>query len=115
MNRGDAQYIELTITIDGVPITEDYPDEIELTFNHEECPSNNSVRKLLSKGEIEWNDLNDKFQTFLTQADTFKMKSGSNTWQIRVMKDDIVISSKQGVINLGDSNSRKELGNAQTN
>lgn len=113
MNRGDAQYIELSITIDGVPITEDYPDEIELTFNPECC--NHSVRKLLSDGGITWNELNDKFQVFLTQADTFTMKAGCNSWQIRVLKDDMVISSKQGDINLGETNSRKELGNAQTN
>ena len=107
MNRGDAQYIGLSIKINNVPIDEDFPDEIELTFNPECC--SHCVRKTLNDGEITWNPETSKFEAFLSQSDTFKMIAGYNSWQIRVLKDSMVISSRQGGLTLGDVNSREEL------
>lgn len=112
MNRGDAQNIALTINIDGEPITEGYAEEIELTFNPNGC--NHQVIKSLKKNEIYWNDLEDKYFTMLTQQDTFKMKAGVNTWQLRLLKDGEVISTAIGQLVLGEANSSEVLTNAQS-
>lgn len=105
MNRGDAFIIGLGILVDKAPITEDYADEIEFTLNPE--ASENFVQKKLTSGEIFWNT--DKFFLYLSQEDTFKCKSGTNKWQIRIKKDSNVISSTMGKLVLGEANSREVL------
>lgn len=105
MNRGDAFIIGLGIKVDEEPIVEGYADEIEFTLNPE--ASENFVQKKLTTGEIVWNT--DKYYVYLSQADTFKCKSGTNKWQIRLKKDANVISSAFGKLTLGEANSREVL------
>lgn len=105
MNRGDAGCLLLNIKINGTPITQNYPDNIELTFS----VANAKITKTLKNAEIVWNTEKSCFQTILTQADTFKMVAGNNPWQIRVLKDDNVVSSRVGAFNLGETISKDVL------
>lgn len=109
MNRGDAFYLSLDITLDGKPIVDGYADDIELTIN----PQSNQacVQKSLLKGDLVW-DLNKNcYTTYLSQQDTYRMREGINTWQLRVLKEDIVTSTTFGEICLGKVNSREVLVN----
>ena len=107
MNRGDSTYLSLNITISGIPITEDYADEIELTFNPQD--SCYCVQKYLSKGDIIWNNVKQKYEAFLSQQDSFKLHSGDNHYQIRLLKNGSVVSSKFGAFILGNVNSKEVL------
>ena len=100
MNRGDACYLSLSINIDGSPITEGYADDIELTIN--KASGSNCIQKYLSKGEVTWDSENSKYKVYLSQEDTYKLVTGQNPWQLRILKDNIVISSRFGNIMLGD-------------
>lgn len=107
MNRGDAQYIVLSININGEPLEEGYPDDIELTFNAQATAY--CVQKSLKKGTIQWNSQEGKYVTFLNQADTYTMKNGLNTWQLRLLKNENVISTSIGKFILGETNSREVI------
>lgn len=107
MNRGDAQVIALNITVDGQPIEKDYADELELTFNPE--LHGHSVRKTLQEGGIYWDDEDGKYYAAVDQADTFTLVPGVNTWQVRLLKDSMVMSTIIGKILIGDSNSKHVL------
>lgn len=107
MNRGDATTLTLNIFINGEPITNDYADEIEITFN-KECGSF-CVQKTLSDEQIVWNASSEKYEMFLTQEDTFKLRTGVNTVQLRLLKDGNVISSIINSFNIGGVNSKEVL------
>ena len=107
MNRGDAKTLTLNIFINNEPITSDYADEIEVTFN-KECGSF-CVQKTLSNGDITWNEAVSKYQMFLSQEDTFKLKTGVNTVQLRLLKGDVVISSIINSFTIGGVNSKEVL------
>lgn len=107
MNRGDAQYIMLNINVDGSPIEEGYADDIELTFNAFSSPY--CVRKSLSDETIEWDEAEGRYSTFLDQEDTFKFKLGENTWQLRLLKNNQVVSTSIGTIVVGGANSKEVL------
>ena len=107
MNRGDALGLVLYITVNDEPITQEYADQIELTLNPE--LQGHSVRKILSDGGIYWEPSEERFIARLTQADTFALKPGTNTWQLRVLKGEMVISTIIGKINVGDANSKRVL------
>lgn len=107
MNRGDAVTLTLNIKVDNVYITENYADEIELTFNKQnelEC-----VQKTLSNGDIVWNETEGKYQVTLSQKDTYKFRPCTNSVQIRILKDGQVISSAINTIEVGETNSQNTL------
>lgn len=106
MNKGDANWLFLNIKINGSNITQNYADEIELTFNK---LANNSITKSLQEETIVWDITTSKFKTFLSQEETFKFNVGINNWQIRILKDDNVISNIISTITIGDVNSRNVL------
>lgn len=97
MNRGDAKVIGFNICINGSPIERDYPDDIEFVIN-----SDDVVRKTLSSSAIYWDAANERFETYLSQQDTFKLDVGKNRWQLRLIKDNIVVSTLIGVILIGE-------------
>ena len=110
MNRGDTSFLMLDYTINGDPLYEDSYQEIELTINEES--SFRCVKKLLSKGEIEWGTLNyvddeGHSQTFtgyyahLSQEETFKLQQGANEVQLRILASDEVGSSAVSSMTLG--------------
>ena len=107
MNRGDATVISLDITIDDEPIEQDYADDVEVTFNPQ-CGSN-CVQKSLKDETIYWDATTSKYLMFLTQEDTYKLKTGANTVQLRVLKDDIVTSTAINTFFLGNVNSKEIL------
>lgn len=107
MNRGDANYLTLNIKVNSVDIGQHYADEIELTFNKEN--GLHTIKKTLSDGGITWNATRNKFMAYLSQEDTFNLEDGANTWQIRLLKDDVVISNTISIINIGDANSKEVL------
>ena len=111
MNRGDTSFLMLNYTINGDPLIENTYEEIELTINKE--ASFRCVKKLLSKGEIEWGTLNyvdseGHSQTFtgyyahLSQEETFKLQQGKNEVQLRILASDEVGSSAVSSITLGE-------------
>ena len=111
MNRGDTSFLMLDYTINGDPLVVDTYQEIELTINKE--ASFRCVKKLLSKGEIEWGTLNyvddeGHPQTFtgyyshLSQEETFKLQQGKNEVQLRILAGDEVGSSAVSSITLGE-------------
>lgn len=110
MNRGDTSFLMLDYTINGDPLVENAYNEIELTIN--EDSSFRCVKKLLSKGEITWgsityDDDQGQPQTFtgyyahLDQEETFKLQSGTNEVQLRILSNDEVGSSAVSTMELG--------------
>lgn len=108
MNRGDSRHIFLNITSrSGEPISPAYGlNEIELTFNKNY--SRNCIKKTLSNGDITWSEKAGKYEFYLSQSDTFKLLT-ENTWQIRVLKDDVCVSNSIGAFVIGDVNSNEVL------
>jgi hypothetical protein len=107
MNRGDAGVLSLDIDIIDEPISQDFADDIEVTFNPQCGP--NCVQKSLKDGTIYWDATTSKYLMFLQQADTYKMKTGANTVQCRLLKDNIVVSSGINTFFLGNVNSKEIL------
>lgn len=110
MNRGDTSYLMLDYTLNGDPLVVDTYQEIELTINEES--SFRCVKKLLSKGEIEWGTLNydddeghpqtfTGFYAHLSQEETFKLQQGANEVQLRILASDEVGSSAVSSMTLG--------------
>lgn len=108
MNRGDTSFLMLNYTINGDPLVEGDYEEIELTINEES--SFRCVKKMLSKGEIEWGTLtyeDNGTQTFtgyyahLSQEETFKLSRGVNEVQVRILSNDEVGSSAVSSMELG--------------
>lgn len=107
MNKGDATYILLDIKIDDEPIIEGTADDIELSFNLHQLPY--AVRKSLKNGDIVWDANYQQYKVYLSQQDTFKMRDGENTWQLRVLIGDEVLSTNLDIIEIGPVNSAKVL------
>ena len=111
MNRGDAKIIKLDILIDDAPITEAYADEIELTINKQ--GDVHCIKKTLSKGEITWNNEYGMYEVYFSQSDTFVLGDGNNPAQIRILKDNKVVSSGLVRLKIGDVNSKEVPKNAE--
>lgn len=117
MNRGDTCYLMLNYTINGEPMVEGAYQEIELQIN--EQASRKSVKKLLSKGEIQWGTLtyeeDEEEKTFtgyyvhLSQEETFVLERNINEVQIRVMMSDEVGSSAIAELDVGRTLSKEVL------
>lgn len=100
MNRGDTAILMLNYTFNGEPLMEGAYQEIELQIN----PDDYGVKKLLSLGQIEWGSVTYEdehgdeqtftgYYCFLNQAETFDLREGKNTVQLRVMVNSDVGSS----------------------
>lgn len=115
-NKGDTACLLLNYTVNGEPMVEGAYDELEFQINHQW--NSNSIKRLLSQGEIAWETVtyedDDGEHTFtgyviyLTQEDTFKM-NGTFTYQLRVMVDGNVGSSPINELDIGAVLSRKVL------
>lgn len=117
-NEGDTACLILNYELNGSPLVEGAYDEIEFQINPQTNFSN--VKKLLSKGEIVWGSASyvdgeghtqtfTGYITYLTQADTFKIKDGTADVQLRVLIDDEVGSSEISTINIGNTLSTEVL------
>lgn len=107
MNRGDTANISLDISIDDAPIAEGYADDIEVTFNPNQSPY--CVMKSLKNGGISWDAESAKYVMRLAQSDTFKLRTGENGWQVRLLIGDDVMSSDIQTIEIGPVNSASIL------
>lgn len=117
-NEGDTACLILNYEMNGSPLVEGAYDEIEFQINPQTNFSN--VKKLLSKGEIVWGSASyvdgeghtqtfTGYITYLTQADTFKIKDGTADVQLRVLIGDEVGSSEISTINIGNTLSTEVL------
>lgn len=116
-NEGDTACLMLNYNLNGSSLVEGAYQEIEFQIN----PQGNymSIKKLLSKGEIEWatvtyeEDETEKtftgYVTYLSQADTFKLMKGKSRCQLRIMVNDEVGSSAISEIDIGDALSSEVL------
>lgn len=118
MNRGDTSYLMLNYTINGDPLIEGGYEEIELQLNSERNFAN--VKKLLSKGDIQWGTLNyddpdgttrsfTGYYAHLSQEETFRLNHGRVNVQIRVLWNGDVGSSAVADFTLGQVLSEKVL------
>lgn len=116
MNRGDTAILMLDYTFNGDPLQEGAYQEIELQLN----PQGAGVKKLLSLGQIVWGSVTYEdnhgdeqtftgYYAFLTQEETFNLRNGKNTVQLRVMINDEVGSSAISEMSLGEVLSNKVL------
>lgn len=108
MNNGDTLDIIIDYQIDGEPFEEGQFQEIELQFENQ-YDSSKYVKLLLSAGDITWDSDLGKYTTKLTQEQSFRL-SPSCSYQLRVMLDDVVVSSEIGEMDVGPTLSRKVLG-----
>lgn len=119
MNRGDTAYLMLNYTINGNPLVEGAYEEIELQLNPQ-LATFKQVKKLLSKGEIEWETMSyiddeGHSQTFtgyiarLTQEETFLLNEGNVQAQLRILWGDDVGSSAISSFILGEVLSNEVL------
>lgn len=106
MNKGDTIYLELDFTINDEPLEKDEYDEIELQFNIQSTYT--SLKLLMSRGDIEWNDDIGKYVAYLSQDDSFRLSNNAE-YQLRIKYEDNVISSAIGTINIGEVLSRRVL------
>lgn len=116
-NKGDTACLILNYQLNGNPLEEGAYDEIEFQIN----PQNdlNSIKKLLSNGDIEWNSVEyteggetktfTGYVTYLSQEETFKLRIGNSPCQIRILIGDEVGSSEISDLSLGRVLSRKVL------
>ena len=107
MNKGDTLSIIINYKIDGQDFEEGDFQEIELQFENE-YDSSKYVKLLLSKGDITWDSEIGKYVANLTQEQTFRL-SPACSYQLRVMMDDVVVSSEIGQMSIGPALSRKVL------
>lgn len=117
MNRGDTAYLMLNYTINGDALTEGAYDEIELQINNEF--KDNSIKKLLSKGDIRWGTLTytegNVEKTFtgyyarLSQEETFSLSNGASEVQLRILVNEEVGSSAVSSVSFGNVLSRAVL------
>lgn len=116
-NEGDTACLMLNYQLNGLPLEEGKYEEIEFQINQQK--SNNSIKKLLSRGEIEWatvtyieDNIEKSFTgyvTYLSQKDTFRMQDGVATCQIRILMNGEVGSSEYSNFDLGKALSVKVL------
>lgn len=118
-NRGDTAYLLLDYTINGEPMQEGEYQELELQINVQ--GNYRSIKKLLSAGDIFWDDnytyidADGDEQTFsgyivsLDQDDTFLISQGQAEIQLRVLIDGEVGSSQIEELNIGNALSDEVL------
>lgn len=116
-NQGDTACLILNYQLNGQPLEENAYDEIEFQINPQD--NANSIKKLLSKGEIEWetvdyeeDDVQKQFTgyvTYLSQEETFTLRRGTSECQIRILVGDEVGSSDITDLSLGRVLSKKVL------
>lgn len=93
MKRGETKYLFLEYEINGQPLEPDAYDELEVQINKE--GSFNSIKKLLSRGEILYGDVvyvdeenvqhvYTGYYIHLDQEETFLLSTGKNNIQFRV-------------------------------
>lgn len=97
MNKGDTSYITLDYTVDGTPLEEYDADEIEFYIG--------SSQYRLSTGDIVLDPETNKYIIFLTQNNTFKFDK-STSYQIRIRKNEFVVSDNIRKLRFGDVISR---------
>lgn len=117
-NEGDTACLILNYQFNGSPLVEDAYQEIEFQINPQSNMS--SIKKLLSKGEIEWASVEyvdgeghtqtfTGYVTYLSQADTFAIKDGIAQCQLRIMANDEVGSSDISDLDVGNALSTEVL------
>lgn len=118
-NRGDTAYLLLDYTVNGEPMQEGEYQELELQINVQ--GNYRSIKKLLSVGDIFWDDnytyidADGNEQTFsgyivsLDQDDTFLVSQGQAEIQLRVLIDGEVGSSQIEELNIGNALSDEVL------
>lgn len=91
MNRGDTNLLSFKLyKLNTTP--KEYVDcsnfdEIEVQLNVQ--ANFNSVKKLKSKGEVEWNTTNQNLVCSLTQEDTFALPEGESEMQVRLFLNNV--------------------------
>lgn len=111
MNKGDTLRLDLDFIDDeGNPITEGQYSEMELQLNPEKLGTF-SMKFLLSKGEIEWDDEANVYYVLVSEEDSMKLPNIIQ-FQLRCYDDSngTVISSDVSSFNLGKLLSRKLIG-----
>lgn len=83
MIRGDTKQLKFKIKKDETYIVGSDYDEVEVQFNQQSFYQ--SIKKLLSKGEVEWVEGDENyFVCFLSQEDTFALNEGRVEMQVRL-------------------------------
>ena len=116
-NEGDTGYLMLTYKLNGQDLQENAYQEMEFQINPQS--EYNSIKKLLSKGDITWEamEYQDGTQTktfigyvvHLNQEETFRLQKGTSYCQLRIMVGDEVGSSNISEITMGDALSTQVL------
>lgn len=81
IRRGQTALILLVYTVNGEPLADIAPDEIEFTFG--------GVQYYLTDGDIYFDDEEGYYAVFLSQETTLALK-GVASYQLRVLKDGFV-------------------------
>lgn len=93
-NNGDTLQLLLDYTVNGDPLEEYEPDEIEF------CIGDN--RFLLSDGTVSIDEATGKYSVSVSQSESFLL-SALTWYQIRIRKGTEVISSGMDKLNIGPS------------
>lgn len=103
VNHGDTLYIQLDYTLDGLPLHEYIWDDIEFMFG--------TYRYTLLQGTIVYDNEVGNYCVSISQQQTFASPDIVE-YQIRLYKDNEVVSSKVGRMPLGKVLSTTKLGEA---
>lgn len=77
-NRGDTMELILDYVVDGIPLEEYEPAEIEFSIGPK--------RYTLTDGDITIDEDTGKYMVFVSQEDTFAMSNNVTEYQLRVKK-----------------------------
>ena len=113
-NRGDTLCLCLKYMVNGEDMIEGAYEEIEFQINN--AKNQKAIKKLLSRGEIVWDTVEEEsgemftgYVVNLDQIETFNLVAGQSQVQLRVKKDGKVGSSKESAFCLGSTLSDKVI------
>jgi hypothetical protein len=101
VNLGDTYLISLNYMVNGIPLVDFEPDEIEFYFG--------SNRYLLSDGTIQLNQETNVYQVFVDQEQSFSLNKKWTEYQIRVRKGRYVSSPCVNGTPIGNAISREVI------
>lgn len=108
MIRGDTKEFKFKIKSGETYIDGSTYDEVELQFNPQLSVC--QLKKLKSKGEIEWNATANCFVSHLSQEDTFLLNDGNVSVQVRLFKNNKCKATLISSVDIGKVLSKEVIG-----
>ena len=98
--QGDQRFVPFVLTLNGAAVSPEMLQELEV------CAEDQVFRKLMTKGEVSFNENRQVWEFLLTQQETFGLDSGEYSVQVRPkFRDGTTIQWAIGTVCVSDSHS----------